>query len=990
MALLSDQEVQLRISTHTEGEAGVTSLTASVDDLQKELQAVGESAKKSGEAQAEAAAKLATAKTRLDDVKLSLMSAKNEYKFLAERAKESGAAQSLFADQAAYAKSRIAALNSDLIVTRGTIKLASDEHRAAALAVRNHANEQQRLAEQLRIVQVESLGAGNASDPAAKSVGLLERAFSGLKGIIGGLGIATVGQEFLRANLAADKLQKSLQAVNGDAVKSAADLEFLRETAQRLGLNLESSSSGFVKLSAAAKGTALEGQATRDIFSAIGGAMSQLGLSSADTERAFVAIAQMMSKGTVNAEELKGQLGDVLPGALAIAARATGLTTQELGKLMETGGLLAEDFLPKFAAEVKKSFGGASVEVQGLSQTIERVKNTWQQALEIFGNTGALAALGGIVGVINEGLLLMATGVTTVVASFFAFIKVLGATAAALVTLDFSQLKESLAEIGRELVSNIEKMARLTGTAKLVAEVTTGAGEATEQAATKVAQAGGQWEKLNVAYSQAAKSLGDYVDQVKKTAKANDDQAAVTSKLIALGGTEIEQNRAKEEAARIAADGSARVAAAIDMEAKALQAKAIALQEDIKGQKNVSEEKLKAIEEAKKAAEAKGEEARSALGAADASRVAAAAAQAESAAYADNSKRVIELKDAYDQAQIKLSSLRAAQVAGFDVSKEVKAAEIEAAKAANLYRDALKDQTAAIENNAKVKQAQFDVTAAGIRLQIEQQRSMAEVAKAYGDEATAAAYLFNIKQLEIELAELTAKAKRAEAEAALLVVKAKREELKESGQLTAAKEAELKAQEASSDVKKIEAQIAEETASRMRDLAAATDVSVTSATGAADGFGKLADQLRDVSGAADGAAASIKNVGSSSTRSAAGASAGQFAQSGGATLDFKKLAMGRGASAENVDAVVEAANANLSKILATRAATGATSNEMTLKSLISMAVDGAVGATRTQAITHTINLRFPEGKSKQLNVIGESDVRTLIDVLKEAQGRSIK
>lgn len=104
-------------------------------------------------------------------------------------------------------------------------------------------------------------------------------------------------------------------------------------------------------------------------------------------------------------------------------------------------------------------------------------------------------------------------------------------------------------------------------------------------------------------------------------------------------------------------------------------------------------------------------------------------------------------------------------------------------------------------------------------LDIERQRTIYEVAKAQGNEYGATQALLEIKRLEIKLAEITAQAKRAEADAALLVAQAKREELQASGQLTAAKEAELKAQEAGARVKQIEAQIASETASRMRELA---------------------------------------------------------------------------------------------------------------------------------------------------------------------------
>lgn len=672
----------------------------------------------------------------------------------------------------------------------------------------------------------------------------LSGAFATLQGTLAALGIGAVGEKFLQANLAADKLQKSLNAVNGDAGKTAGDLAFLKETAQRLGINLESSSAAFVRLAAAAKGSALEGQATRDIFSGLGGALAQLGLSSAETERAFIAVAQMMSKGTVNAEELKGQLGDVVPGAMQIAARATGLTTQELGKLMEAGGLLAEDFLPKFAAEAQRSFGGVSGDVQGMSNNMERVKNTWAQAFKIFGETGVLAALGGAVGVVNEGLLLLATGVTAVVSGFFALVKASATLTSALFSLDFSQLKDSLLDIASGLVDNVTQMARLTGTAKLVGtaleETATGTGRAASTA--KTAAAG--WEKLVVVYDQAVKSMADYAAQVKRVTKADDEQAEVLVKLAELAGQENDLLRAKEAAARRAAQGADAVAKALDNEAKALQAKVMALQEEIKGQKNVSEEKIKAIEEAKKVVEAKTEEARAARASADASAVAAGAAQTEANARADNSGRVQELKAAYEQASVAVDVLKAAQLAGVEVGEALTAAQIKQAAAAALVKDALADQTAKIQQNLAAREAQIGIEQAGVRLAIEQQRTIYEVARARGDEYGATQALLEIKRLEIKLAGLTAQAKQAEAEAALLTAQARREELRAMGPLTAAQEAELKVLDASAKVKQVEAQIAGETAKRMRELADAYGQAGASAAGAAGHIGGIGDAAR--------------------------------------------------------------------------------------------------------------------------------------------------
>lgn len=156
----------------------------------------------------------------------------------------------------------------------------------------------------------------------------------GLTTALKGLAAAAAVREFIQTNASLEALQKSLEVVTGSTEAAARELEFVRSKAAELGLESISASRSFVQLAAAAKGTALEGQATRDIWTAVAGAMSKLGKSEAETESALLAISQIMSKGTVSAEELRGQLGERLPGAFQAAARAVGVTTEELGSML--------------------------------------------------------------------------------------------------------------------------------------------------------------------------------------------------------------------------------------------------------------------------------------------------------------------------------------------------------------------------------------------------------------------------------------------------------------------------------------------------------------------------------------------------------------------------------------------------------------------------------------------------------------------------------
>jgi tape measure domain-containing protein len=207
---------------------------------------------------------------------------------------------------------------------------------------------------------------GRSSEKGAKGARRLNtesqavgKALNALKALLPTVGVALFTQQVIAAGLAMTKMRNSLLAVTGSTAAANEELDFIRDTADRLGLSFQSLADSYVSFTAASKGTALEGDATRKIFVRVAESARVLGLSTDQTEGALRALQQMMSKGTVQAEELRGQLGERLPGAFQIAARAMGVSTQELGKMLEQGQVLAEDLLPKLADELEKTYGGA-------------------------------------------------------------------------------------------------------------------------------------------------------------------------------------------------------------------------------------------------------------------------------------------------------------------------------------------------------------------------------------------------------------------------------------------------------------------------------------------------------------------------------------------------------------------------------------------------------------------------------------------------------
>jgi tape measure domain-containing protein len=184
------------------------------------------------------------------------------------------------------------------------------------------------------------------------------------------------GKQLIDAALAMDRINYAMASSVGDADKAAREYQYVREEAQRLGLGLNETALAYSKFAASARGTSLEGEQTRKVFSSVAEAATALRLPTEQTSGIFLALSQMMSKGKVQAEELRGQLGERLPGAFNLAAQSMGVTTAELDEMLKKGEVTAADMLPKLAVVLHETYGGAATEAaQGGQAAINRFNN---------------------------------------------------------------------------------------------------------------------------------------------------------------------------------------------------------------------------------------------------------------------------------------------------------------------------------------------------------------------------------------------------------------------------------------------------------------------------------------------------------------------------------------------------------------------------------------------------------------------------------------
>lgn len=669
------------------------------------------------------------------------------------------------------------------------------------------------------------------------------------------------GKDFIAANAGVESLLRTLTQLKGSSQAAAAELEYIRSASNRLGIDAREAAKSYTQLLAATEGTALEGDGARRVFEAVAGAMASLGKSSAETNSALMAVNQMASKGTVQMEELKGQLGEALPGALKAAANGTSLTVAEMSKMVESGNVLAEDLLPALARGLTEMYGVGKAENETFVANLARLKNAVSETWQVIGDSGVFKA-------ITQGLGLATQAVGVLTVGFEASAKKIGVMAGAIASGDFGlkgfsdRAKEALGEIDIQTEQSLKKISNST---KVAATGFDEAGKAVEEAGNKAADASGDWLKIENAYSEVEKASTKQIANLKTLADANDAGAASMKAFADTFGTEAEKLDAATNAAKEHEAGLRKVSDQVKADLEISKSRLAALEQERGSDGKLSESKEKLREELQKTIVAKQAEADKTAQATAAAHSATLQAEAAQSVYADHSKQIYALRDAWQAAEAEYSRLSALNARGVNVARELRAADEERAKALLLYRDALADATAAAERHLTAERTAAGLQQSALQNDLYRANTILEIAKQRGNEKDIAEAQIAVWRLELQISEAQAQAARLEADAMMLVAKAKRAELEASGPLTESKKAELAVMDANIKAKELEADKYDLVADRMKalsyetkelkstfgDLSSAADEAATAADRVAGSYQSAASAIQSAANAKD-------------------------------------------------------------------------------------------------------------------------------------------
>lgn len=232
-----------------------------------------------------------------------------------------------------------------------------------------------------------------------RNVGNYASALLGVKNTLISVAAATIGVttafdaavSSVKIIATMERQRMALRNASSSSAEYAKNLGLIERLATTTGAPLEATTDALRKFSGATQRTSIEGDKARRIFEAFSKTFTANGASADEFARATKALSDMMSKGTVQAEELKGQLGDAMPGALRIFAEAAGVSQKELLKMMQAGELLAEDILPKVAELQERTVGDkAQNNLKTMAGGYQQMTNEAQLFLASLNKTGII------------------------------------------------------------------------------------------------------------------------------------------------------------------------------------------------------------------------------------------------------------------------------------------------------------------------------------------------------------------------------------------------------------------------------------------------------------------------------------------------------------------------------------------------------------------------------------------------------------------------
>lgn len=344
-------------------------------------------------------------------------SARQQVKSLAQAIQATGTPTAEMGAALREAETRLKAAHKELTSLSASARASQAALRTAGINTRDLATEQNRLramaqstSSQMDTLResIDRYGHANSNaaskvnifnDSGRKTLSWLQRirgeilstfaAYAGFSASINALGDALDAYKDRQATTA------SLIALVGDDTAAlAAEWDYITAVAKDMRQPIQEVSKAYADFAISSKAANMTAQQTRYIFEALVKTGLALNKTPDDMARIYKALSQMSGKGKIAAEELRGQLGDTLAGAVGTMAQAVGMSLDELAKVMASAEGLGSEALINLAETLNTVYGPAAEKAKkSLQSAVNEMKTSWYELQLVVADNGLADAV---------------------------------------------------------------------------------------------------------------------------------------------------------------------------------------------------------------------------------------------------------------------------------------------------------------------------------------------------------------------------------------------------------------------------------------------------------------------------------------------------------------------------------------------------------------------------------------------------------------------
>lgn len=177
------------------------------------------------------------------------------------------------------------------------------------------------------------------------------------------------------ANTEAQRIQFTMQQAFG-ADGAGAQLQYVRDLSQKLGLDFKTAAEGFAQLGASAQGTGIQTSDLRKLFTGLSEAATVLHSSTEDVNGVMIQLAQAMSLGKLQMQDIRA-ISQHLPGTMTALGEAAKRMGTNLTDALKSGGLEARQFIGALGDVLQERFGEqAKAASHSLNSELNRLRST--------------------------------------------------------------------------------------------------------------------------------------------------------------------------------------------------------------------------------------------------------------------------------------------------------------------------------------------------------------------------------------------------------------------------------------------------------------------------------------------------------------------------------------------------------------------------------------------------------------------------------------